>query len=100
MQGAGSASAFSNAARDATLIKPLDPLARDLEGYLFPETYRLNRRTDPSSRGRLMVDRLTHILTPERRRAAEARGLSIHQLVTLASLVEKETARPEERPMV
>ena len=48
----------------------------------------------------MMVDRFSHILTPELRGAAEARGLSVRQLVTLASIVEKETGRPEERPLV
>ena len=47
-----------------------------------------------------MVDRFEHVLTPEMRRAVEQRGLSIHQAVTLASIVEKEAARPDERPMV
>ena len=47
-----------------------------------------------------MVDRFEHVLTPEMRKAVEQRGLSIHQMVTLASIVEKEAARPDERPMV
>ena len=47
-----------------------------------------------------MVDRFEKVLTPEIRRAAEARGLTVRQLVTLASLVEKETAKPDERPLV
>jgi UPF0755 protein len=100
MHGIGSAAAFSAAAKDTTAIRTIDPAARSLEGYLFPETYRVNRRTDPARLVGLMVERFSHVLTPELRRATEARGLSIHQLVTLASLVEKETARPEERPVV
>ncbi len=47
-----------------------------------------------------MVDRFEHVLTPEMRKAVEQRGLSLHQTVTLASIVEKEAARPDERPMV
>ena len=75
-------------------------MARDLEGYLFPETYAVPRRTDAAKLVRLMIDRFDHVLTPDVRRAAAARGWSIRQLVTLASIVEKETARPEERRMV
>jgi UPF0755 protein len=47
-----------------------------------------------------MVDRFSRAMTPELRSAAEARGLSVREVVTLASIVEKETARPDERPIV
>jgi UPF0755 protein len=47
-----------------------------------------------------MVSRFRKAATPELRQAATARGLSVRQLVTLASLVEKETAKAEERPVV
>jgi UPF0755 protein len=47
-----------------------------------------------------MVERFHHVFTPEMTQAAEARGLTIRQAVTLASVVEKETARPEERPVI
>ena len=96
----GSTSAFVDASADVSLIRAIDPVARDLEGYLFPETYAVSRRTDAPKLVRLMIDRFERVLTPELRQAAKARGLSIHQLVTLASIVEKETARTEERPIV
>ena len=98
--GLGRASAFVGAARDRALIRTLDPVAQDLEGYLFPETYRVGRHTDPSALVRLMVGRFERVFSPELRRAAEQHGLSVHQLVVLASLVEKETARADERPIV
>ena len=98
--GLGPASAFAMAARDPSSIKALDPAARDLEGYLFPETYLLPRRTDAARLVKLMTDRFEHVFTPELREAAQARGLTIRQAVTLASIVEKETAQPEERPLV
>jgi len=98
--GLGTAAAFGQAARDGSLVRELDPSARNLEGYLFPETYSVPRHTDAARLVRMMVDRFSHILTPELRGAAEARGLSVRQLVTLASIVEKETGRPEERPLV
>ncbi|MGE3178203.1 MAG: endolytic transglycosylase MltG [Vicinamibacterales bacterium] len=98
--GLGSAPAFVDAARNAALIRSLDPEARDLEGYLFPETYQLTRRMTAGDLVRAMVDRFTRSLTPEIVAAARARGLSVRQLVTLASLVEKETGKADERPLV
>jgi UPF0755 protein len=98
--GLGPASSFVAAARDPSPIKALDPAARDLEGYLFPETYLLSRHTDAPKLVNLMTDRFAHVFTPEERQAAEASGLTVRQAVTLASIVEKETSRAEERPMV
>ena len=96
----GSASAFVAAAHDPSAIKALDPAARDLEGYLFPETYLLPRRADASTLVTLMTGRFAHVFTTQLRQAAEANGLTVRQAVTLASIVEKEAARPEERPLV
>ena len=98
--GFGQASSFVDAAQDVSVIRSLDPDARDLEGYLFPDTYSLLRRADASRVARVMVDRFQKVLAPELREAAQARGLSIRQLVTLASIVEKETARGDERPLI
>jgi UPF0755 protein len=98
--GFGQAAAFVEAASDGALIHDVDPEAKDLEGYLFPDTYAFARGTTAARVVRAMVDRFVQVLTPELRATAAARGLSVRQLVTLASLVEKETARPEERPLV
>jgi UPF0755 protein len=98
--GFGPAASFVAAAREGALVHGVDPQARDLEGYLFPDTYALPRGSDAARVVRAMVARFHDVLTPEVRQAAAARGLSVRQLVTLASLVEKETARPEERPLV
>jgi peptidoglycan lytic transglycosylase G len=98
--GFGPASAFIDAAHDPSAIHDLDPAAPDLEGYLFPETYAVPRRTDAARLVHLMVGRFTHVFTPELREAAAARQLTVRQVVTLASIVEKETAKPEERPIV
>lgn len=99
-RGFGTAASFVAAASDPALIRALDPAARDLEGYLFPETYSLPRHAEASALVRQMVDRFEHAFTPELRAAAAARGLSVRQAVTLASIVEKETAKPEERPLI
>jgi peptidoglycan lytic transglycosylase G len=98
--GVGTAAAFVAASKDASLVRDIDPAAKDLEGYLFPETYALSRHADAAKVVRLMVGRFEHVFTPELRQAAQARGLTVRQAVTLASIVEKETAKPEERPLV
>jgi UPF0755 protein len=98
--GFGPAKTFISAAADASLVHALDPDAKDLEGYLFPDTYSLPRGSDAIHVVRAMVDRFQHVATAELRQAAAARGFTVRQLVTLASIVEKETAKPDERPLV
>jgi UPF0755 protein len=98
--GLGTSAMFVEAAHDGALIHDVDPAAKDLEGYLFPETYNVPRHTDAAKLVRMMVARFEKILTPELRQAAAARNLSVRQAVTLASIVEKETAKTEERPLV
>jgi UPF0755 protein len=98
--GLGAAAAFIKAAQDVSPVAAFDPSARNLEGYLFPETYALTRRADASQLVRLMVARFGQLFTPELRHAAAAQGLSVRAAVTLASIVEKETAEPTERPLI
>lgn len=98
--GFGTAADFIAASKNASLVSALDPDARDLEGYLFPDTYTLPRNATAAQLIERMVNRFQKAVTPELRQDAAERGLSIRQLVTLASLVEKETAKAEERPIV
>jgi peptidoglycan lytic transglycosylase G len=99
-KGLGPAAEFSKAASDAQLIQNVDPAGRDLEGYLFPDTYATMRHTTAAELVPRMVAGFEKAFTPEIRAAASARGLSVRALVTLASIVEKETGKPEERPLV
>jgi UPF0755 protein len=99
-KGFGKAAEFQQAAANVKLIADLDPAARDLEGYLFPETYSLPRDTPAAVVVEQMVAGFKNALAPEMRAAAETDGLSVRQLVTLASLVEKETGAGDERPLV
>ena len=88
------AAQFLEAARDPALIRDLDPAAPTLEGYLFPSTYRVGRHTTPAALCRMMTAQF---------REAWSRldsSASPHRTVTLASLVEKESKLPAERPMV
>jgi UPF0755 protein len=100
MQALGQASDFVAAAKDASLIADLDPAARDLEGYLFPETYTVSRSTSAVELVSAMVARFRDNFPEAARQRAAADGFSVREAVTLASLVEKETARGDERPMV
>ena len=100
-KGFGKAAEFQKAAANATLIADLDPAARDLEGYLFPETYSLPRDTPASVVVEQMVAGFRNALTPEIcAPPPKSQGLTVRQLVTLASLVEKETGAGDERPLV
>jgi UPF0755 protein len=99
-KGFGTAQEFIDAAKNASLVSAVDPEATDLEGYLYPDTYKLPRRATADQLVARMTAAFMKALTPELIEKAEARGLTIRRLVTLASIVEKETGNPEERPQV
>jgi UPF0755 protein len=99
-RGFGTSRDFETAAKDASLVADWDAGAPDLEGYLFPETYALTRRTDAAALVRQMVARFDRVFPAQARAAATASGRSVREIVTLASLVEKETARDDERALV
>lgn len=99
-QDFGQARDFVRAANNVERIGDLDPDARDLEGYLFPETYALPRGTPASKLIEAMVDRFRAVYNDKMRVRAEVQGLTTRQVVTLASLIEKETGKPDERPLV
>ena len=90
-------SAFLAVARDPLPMRDLDPAATSLEGYLFPDTYDLPQSPEaPRALARRMVERFRDVIEPELPRIQE-RGLTVRQVVTLASIVELETARSVER---
>jgi UPF0755 protein len=87
--------AFLLAAKEQTgLVADIDPAAKTLEGYLFPDTYRFARKATPAHIAAAMVHRF--------RVVADQLGLkeNVHTVVTVASLVERETAIDTERPLV
>jgi UPF0755 protein len=96
-RGFGTATAFATEAADASLVADLDPGAHDLEGYLFPETYALARHDSAAELVGMMVSRFRAVAEPVLVGEARAHGLSVRQLVTLASIVEKEASDPGER---
>ena len=98
--GLGAAKDFIKAASNGSLIADLDPQAGDLEGYLFPNTYSMPRRATAAQLVEKMLTAFRDALTPDITARATARGLGVRELVTLASIVEKETGKADERPLV
>ncbi|HET9369136.1 MAG TPA: endolytic transglycosylase MltG [Vicinamibacterales bacterium] len=98
--GLGTAADFVAASRTSGLVPAVDPTARSLEGYLFPDTYALPRKIGAEGAVRAMLARFDATFTADLRASAEAQQFTPREVVTLASLIEKETARPEERPVV
>jgi UPF0755 protein len=88
---------FLRIARDPTPIRDLAPDAPTLEGYLFPSTYRIERSTTVKQLTRMMTDLFRK---QWRELQTSEHPVAVNALVTLASLVEKETALSEERPVV
>jgi UPF0755 protein len=92
--------AFLEAARDPSPVRDLDPAAVDLEGYLFPDTYDVPQSPEaPRALVRRMAQRFREVVGPQLERIAE-RGFTLRQVVTLASIVELETASSDERPRI
>ena len=92
--GVFQASAFLDAARNPAMIRDLDPKAPTLEGYLFPDTYKLPHHATP--------ERLCRLMTLKFREAWTSlhTGANLHDTITLASLVEKEGKLAEERTRI
>lgn len=85
---------------DKDFIAELGLSASSLEGYLFPDTYNLNRGMDDKAVIRMMVNRALSLYQEMTSTLSAPHDLSRHQVLTLASIVEKETGRAEERPLV
>jgi UPF0755 protein len=97
-----SADDFLTAAQDSSQIKDLFPDARTLEGFLFPATYNLPKHAPAQEITGMMVRKFREALAnvvPNEDPATEP-PVSIGSVVTLASLVERETPKPDERPLV
>ena len=96
----GTETGFLNAATDSSFVHELGIDAETLEGYLFPDTYYFPKDITSKKIITTMVKRFRSIFTPEFNNQAKKLNLSIHQVVTLASIIEKETGAPFERPII
>lgn len=98
--GLFSAGEFLRAAGNAKLIRDLDPQAKDLEGYLFPDTYLVRKDITASDMAALMVEHFRQNFNNTFFWRARDINFSVRQAVTMASLIEKETANRDERFLV
>lgn len=94
------AATFEELTTNVELIADLAPQARNLEGYLFPETYTYTRDTTAADLIKQMVERFREVFTPAWRQRAQELDLSLHEIVTLASIIEEEAKVPDERPLI
>ncbi len=76
------------------------PSGASLEGYLYPDSFQKTSDTTPEIIIRLSLDQMQKQLTPELRNALVTQGLSVHQGITLASMVEQEANKPDDRSQV
>jgi UPF0755 protein len=91
---------FLRRTEQTALIHDLDPDAPTLEGYLFPDTYRFPRRVTADTVIATMLARFRHVVQMRLHDVVVPGSGNLHSVVTLASLVEKETPDPAERPVV
>ncbi|MBT3923353.1 MAG: endolytic transglycosylase MltG [Nitrospina sp.] len=92
---------FLRHTRDKSLIQSLGITADNLEGYLFPETYHFSKHSPELKMVQKMVATFKErILVPQLMKSAEKSSLSWHEIITLASLIEKETGLDSERKII
>ncbi|MEO5968782.1 MAG: endolytic transglycosylase MltG [Bdellovibrionia bacterium] len=103
-KGLSSREKFLEVCRDPKFIASLNMfqvnLPTTLEGYLFPDTYYFNRALSNADIARQMVKHFFEFWTPEQEAQAQLLGLNQHGIITLASIIEKETGAAEERAII
>ena len=99
-EGFGSAESFSRAARDSTWRKRYGIEGNSLEGYLFPNTYKLVDEISAAKVIKLMLDEFERHWTRERAEEAKSLNFSPQEIITLASIIEKEAKIADERPLI
>jgi len=98
--GLAEASVFIQSATDPAIVKALGVEADSLEGYLFPDTYHFPKGLPLDEIMDTMVNRFLEIFSTEWQERARQMDMNVHQVVTLASIIEKETGAAFERPLI
>src|SRR6266436_1526999 len=99
-EGLASAADVLRVGQDPLFLRTLEIPASSVEGYLFPDSYQFVKGVPPEEILERMVTRMRGQLTPDLLTAAEARGLNAHQLLTLASIIEREGVERSELPLI
>jgi UPF0755 protein len=99
-KGLGRAEEFVKLVHDQAFIRSLELDVTSLEGYLFPDTYRFPRNVTAQQSITAMVTGLWRTFTPEMRARAGELNMTVHQVLTLASVIEKETSTEAEQGLI
>jgi UPF0755 protein len=99
-EGLASAADVLRVGHDPLFLRTLEIPASSVEGYLFPDSYQFVKGVPSEELLERMVTRMRGQLTPDILKAAEARGLNAHQLLTLASIIEREGVERTELPLI
>lgn len=91
---------FYQYATDPLLAKDMGIDAHTFEGYLFPDTYHFSKGIASKKVISVMHKRFRSVFKPEWEKRAQDIGFTVHEIVTLASIIEKETGAPFERPII
>lgn len=98
--GLGKAENFITLTSDAKLLNKYDIPASMMEGYLYPDTYYFPKGTSERAIMEVMLRQMQTRITSEMRAKAQTMNLTLHEVLTLASIVEKETGKSAERPTI
>ena len=91
---------FLSVAFSAEMTTILGIAGESIEGYLFPDTYLLTKGLTPDEVIKIMVAHFKRVYKPDFSLRAAELGITDHEIITLASIIEKETGLPEERPLI
>jgi UPF0755 protein len=98
--GFAEADSFLQATRDPNLLARFNIKADSLEGYLFPDTYLFAKGTTTEKILATMIGHFRQQFKPQWEERAKELGFTVHEIVTLASIIEKETGNPAERKTI
>ena len=94
------AEAFLATATSSAVLGQLEIPGESAEGYLFPDSYVFVKPVTPEEILEFMVRQFRRKVPPDAEKRAKEAGLSLHQIITIASIIEKETSVEEEKPIV
>ncbi|MBU6479693.1 MAG: endolytic transglycosylase MltG [Nitrospirae bacterium] len=99
-QGLTDRAEFLRLAKDRVFVASLGIKAKTLEGYLYPDTYKFPRPVKPREVLVAMVEQLRHVVGPDLLARMQELKMTMHEVLTLASVIEKETGSGGERPEI